>query len=105
MDHILMFKKLFGQLSRDDKLTIIHSLTGSKYYRDEIKIIFVYSDETGDTPATQTDFMVSSQETDNIIIPVDSNQGPNNLTYKISTCHRELIIFIEPTEKKYNRNH
>jgi len=99
MDHILMFKKLFGQLSRDDKLTIIHSLTGSKYYRDEIKIIFVYSDETGDTPATQTDFMVSSQETDNIIIPVDSNQGPNNLTYKISTCHRELIIFIEPTEK------
>lgn len=64
----IIFKKLFNEITPEQKLIFLQNVTGSEFYSDDVGIILAY----------------------------DANQD-KKLVYEISTCNTTLTINTEPT--------
>uniref|UniRef100_A0A6G6ACN3 Uncharacterized protein n=1 Tax=Borely moumouvirus TaxID=2712067 RepID=A0A6G6ACN3_9VIRU len=100
------FTDIFSNLSSEKISKFSQNTTGSEYYFGEIYVIYDYKKpQTLEYQVFDEDTIL--QNTDEIIQPIESVNMPIikdiKPEYFISTCNRELIIYVEPSKENIQK--
>ncbi|AGF85260.1 hypothetical protein QJ854_gp522 [Moumouvirus goulette] len=102
-----IFMDLFSKLSQQEKSIFSQNITGSQYYFGDINIIYAYKkQQIIECEVFNENDILQNMGSDTYPIETINMPIVNKKIkpeYQISTCGRELIIYIEPSENNIQK--